>query len=813
MSNFSRRELLTFFGVSAATAVASDAFGNRFFSGFNSASAQAVPTTFTPVRTPHALPIFRVQNSFLASGLNGQGTVIPPSSNAGRIDSFTCIDDVVVPPEFIRYTILSWGDRLFPNNDEYVGYNNDYTGYVPINGNNEGWLWVNHEYVSYPFSPLVPEAPAGTGALPDTFRPVIGFDLPRPTNTTLTGSAGLAALSATERRLFLGECYYNLGGSIVRITKTNGQYAPSSTRAGNRRLHGLSGLGINADRTDTYRTVTSWGTRSYQNGDRNFLIGTGPAAQDVFVNVNTDGLGNRIIGTGYSCSGGNTPWGTVLSCEENFQGSTAFFIGVTEGVNANGSQTGYGAGFAGTEFGLVGEKYGWAVEVDLADASVTPRKHTALGRFRHENVAVRAESGRKLVVYQGDDRRGGHTWKYVSTNNVSNPTDKSNSRLFEAGILYAAKYNVDGTGRWVPLLLSTPTDPIRPSDISSVAFANGQTTGALSLGRSNLPRRNGVAGSTTSGGFFTVERGDTENAAFVSGASGYLGRTLADFYTSQGAILVDAYPAANLAGATPTARPEDLEINPRNLREVFIAYTDGAPGGDGYPDSRIFQVAKFGAEATAQQSNGGLYKITEDSEDGTGLTFRWERLLQGGEAGSDQGGGFANVDNLVFDEQNNIYGVIDMTLSSINGFVNGPDPVQNVIDHSSTGNTLPDNLRAVYGNNWMFYIPVSGVNAGQVVPLAIGPVRCEMTGPTFVGDTLFLSVQHPGEGDPIGAGRILNRQIEMLDLAGNLFNQNRNVPLGSNFPSNIGGTSATSPRPCVIGIRRRNSNNSNSFLG
>jgi uncharacterized protein len=812
MSNFSRRELLTFFGVSAATAIVSDAMGDRFLGGLgNSASAQAVPTTFTPVRTPHALPIFQAQSSFLATGLNGQGTVIPPSPN-GFLATFTCIDDVVVPPEFVRYTIVSWGDRLFPDTNEYFGYNADYTGYVPINGNNVGWLWTNHEYVSYPFSPLVPEAPAGTGSLPDTFRAVIGFDLPRAAGAS--AAASLAALSPTDRRLFLGECYYNLGGSIVRVTKTNGLYAPSSDRSGNRRLHGLSGLGINSQRTDTYRTVTSWGTRSYQVGDQNFLIGTGAAATDVFTNVNTDGLGNRIIGTAYNCSGGTTPWGTIMTCEENFQGSTAFFIGVQEGVNANGAQTGYGTGFAGTEFGLVGEKYGWMAEIDPADPSFRPRKHTALGRFRHENATVRAEAGRRLVVYQGDDRRGGHTWKYVSNGNVTTPADKNNSRLFEAGILYAARYNVDGTGRWIPLQLSTPTDPIRPSDIASVAIANGQTTGALSLGRSNLPRRNGIAGSTTSGGFFTVERGDTENAAFVSGASGYLGRTLADFYTSQGAILVDAYPAANLVGATPTARPEDLEINPRNAREVFIAYTDGAPGSDGYPDSRIFQVAKFSSAPDAEQYYGGIYKIIEDSDDSTGTTFRWERLIQGGEAGSIQGGGFANVDNLLFDDQNNIYGVMDMTLSSINGFVNGPEPVSNVIDHSSTGTTLPDNLRGVFGNNWMFYIPVAGANAGQVVPLAIGPVRCEMTGPTFAGDTLFLSVQHPGEGDPIGAGRILNRQIEMLDLAGNLFNQTRNVPLGSNWPSNISGTSATAPRPGVIGIRRRNtSTNPNSFLG
>ena len=85
----------------------------------------------------------------------------------------------------------------------------------------------------------------------------------------------------------------------------------------NRRIHGLSGLGINAERTDGYQNVTSWGTRSHQIGNQDFLIGTGPVAVDVFLGVNADGLGNRIIGTGYNCSGSTTPWATFLSAEEN----------------------------------------------------------------------------------------------------------------------------------------------------------------------------------------------------------------------------------------------------------------------------------------------------------------------------------------------------------------------------------------------------------------------------------------------------------------------------------------------------------------
>ena len=73
-------------------------------------------------------------------------------------------------------------------------------------------------------------------------------------------------------------------------------------------------------------------------------------------------------------------------------------MGVQENVKPNGGQTTYAKGTTGEEFGLVGEKYGWMVEVDPQDPNFRPRKHTSLGRFRHENVAFRAEAGRKLVV-------------------------------------------------------------------------------------------------------------------------------------------------------------------------------------------------------------------------------------------------------------------------------------------------------------------------------------------------------------------------------------------------------------------------------
>lgn len=790
MTNFSRRQILAFFGGSAVTTALSPlvggAIGNAVL-GTEQAIASEPPLGFTPVRLPHALPIYQNTPSYLATGIQ-QGTILPQvkAFEQMHLNQYTVVDDLVVPPEFERYVITRWGDRVFPNSDEYVGYNCDYTGFVPLNGsNNDGYLFINHEYVGYPISRFAPDTPSDITA---EFQEA--------------GPAVIPGFPTTMGRALSGEFLYNQGGTVIRIQKKNGYY--TVIRDGlNRRIHGLSGLGINANRKDSYKTVTRWGNKSYQIGDQNYLLGTGPAASQVFP-LSSDGLGNQIIGTAYNCSGGTTPWNTFLSAEENFQGGGAFFVGVTESVGPNGTQTGYSSGTTGAEFGLVGEKYGWMVEIDPTNPGQRSRKHTALGRFRHENIAFRVESGKKLVAYMGDDRRGGHTWKFVSNGTVSNPNSKSNSKLFEDGILYVAKFNPgndprrpnEGTGEWIPLTLNTATNPIAPSVLASTELSAIGV--AQRNGRLPLPRRNGIAGQTRDGGSFNCDLLNEKTAL-----KDYKGKKLSNFYTSQGAVLCDAFLAANLVGGTPTARPEDLEVNPRNAREVFIAYTDGAPGSDGYPDSRIFVVAKYDGGNNTTQQSGGLYKIIEDSADSTGRTFKWKRMLQGGEAGSRDGVGFASVDNLAFDGSRNIWGVTDMSTSTHNGFDVGANGKPSDINHATTGNVA--SYTGIFGNNWMFYIPLSGQYAGQVIPFAYGPNRCEITGPTFVGDTLIVAVQHPSEDCPYTPQATLTRTIPMLALNGSVVYQQRSVLRGSNFPSNIEGTGVI-PKPTVMGIRRKKSN-------
>ncbi len=132
---------------------------------------------------------------------------------------------------------------------------------------------------------------------------------------------------------------------------------------------------------------------------------------------------------------------------------------------------------------------------------------------------------------------------------------------------------------------------------------------------------------------------------------------------------------------------------------MFLAFTDGAPGSDGYPDSRIFVVSKYGAAPDATQQPGGLYKIVEDSQDGAGTTFRWKRFLQGGEAGSVAGTGFAALDNMAFDPKGNILGVTDMSTGLHNGFVTGAEAKPTEINHAAVPDFFIHSGDQIYGDN------------------------------------------------------------------------------------------------------------------
>ncbi|MGK7914203.1 MAG: PhoX family phosphatase [Prochloraceae cyanobacterium] len=751
-----RRNFLLFLGASAGSAVLGTAVektataytkpATTTISPNSVARAANVPgLSFKPVKVPVPLEL---------NGMSAAQQKSAASKYTSEYDKYEVIDDLVLPDGFTYDVIGAWGDRL---GDSRFGYNNDYI-YLLETGPNEGLLAINFEYVS------------GKTWM-QTYSQVIGKDLPFEEVEAATagnqGKINAFALSDSDPlkakiQEIAKEAFIDQGIGVISIRRNaNGKWERAYSEL-DRRITGISGL-----------------------EDGRHLKATGPAVT-IFTKGNKKGyedrLGNKIIGTCQNCAGGTTPWGTLLSAEENFQDQ------VPEPVMADGSSLdpsrqpfvikddeGNELVGRGNVFGLAGNKYGWMVEIDPANPNDSGTKHTWLGRFRHEAFGLRAEAGKKLAVYSGCDRRGGHLYKFVSRSQVNNPKSKANSRLLEDGMLYGAKFNADGTGRWIALNSNTPVNPVLPS----------QVEGKGGIGMVTLPNPN-----RTKGGIVKVTS-DAETMAFKRQF-----KTLGDLYEGnsrekQGAILIDAHFAANAAGITCTARPEDTIVAEDGT--LFVTFTSGSPGGDGGPDKRIFQ----GPNGESAYEFGWLVRLVEDNNEPTSMSFRWDIFALGGEP-TDGGLGFANPDNLLIDNSGNLWVFTDTSTSKLNKAT-----LSRLVDGKPVSTK---DLRGIFGNNSVWVIPTRGLNAGNAYPFAIGPMETEITGPCFTGDqeTLFLSVQHPGERN----GTRQNFQTEVRQFAmrtptGEEFIQKRKVPVGSNWP---GKRPNDPPRPAVVAIRRQDGN-------
>lgn len=221
----------------------------------------------------------------------------------------------------------------------------------------------------------------------------------------------------------------------------------------------------------------------------------GPAAGHDLMKTEADPTGTASLGTLNNCGSGKTPWGTYLTCEENFNG----YFGSTEEVQdqkPNALVDGYGRyGIGSDGWGYDYHKHdarfdtsknpnephraGWVVEIDPTDPDSTPVKHTGLGRFKHENAEVVLAPDGRVVVYMGDDERGEFLYKFVS-NGVyvtGGPTDG----LLDDGTLFAARFNDDGTGEW--LALTPETTGMELAEILIFARMAGSKVGATTMDR------------------------------------------------------------------------------------------------------------------------------------------------------------------------------------------------------------------------------------------------------------------------------------------------------------------------------------------
>ncbi|MGM0778361.1 MAG: PhoX family protein [Bacillota bacterium] len=213
---------------------------------------------------------------------------------------------------------------------------------------------------------------------------------------------------------------------------------------------------------------------------------TGPAKGSKAV-----GGATNVQGTFANCSGGMTLWGTVLSAEENFESTSK-------------------------DAGLNDTHYGWIVEIDPFDPNFKPRKHTALGRFNHENAAVGLTNDNRVVVYMGDDKKDACVYKFISKNKYVKSRGKANADLLEEGTLYTANM---GSGKWVPLTIENVQKAVK--------------------GNADLLKK----------------------------------------FQTQADVAVHCHEAALLVGGTPTDRPEDVEISPFD-NTVFIAHTNNDKHGN-----------------------------------------------------------------------------------------------------------------------------------------------------------------------------------------------------------------------------------------
>jgi len=195
----------------------------------------------------------------------------------------------------------------------------------------------------------------------------------------------------------------------------------------------------------------------------------GPAAGHDLLKTADDPTGMNSLGTMNNCGSGRTPWGTYLTCEENFNG---YFGSTAEredqkplDVDAGYARYGIGADGWGYDYHLWDARFdtaknhnephrvGYIVEIDPADPTSTPVKHTALGRFKHENAAYALTPEGRVVFYMGDDERGEFMYKWVSRDIYTPGGDTST--LMSEGTLYAAVFNDDQTGQWMPLTPET----------------------------------------------------------------------------------------------------------------------------------------------------------------------------------------------------------------------------------------------------------------------------------------------------------------------------------------------------------------------
>ncbi|WNX59513.1 PhoX family phosphatase [Acinetobacter baumannii] len=453
----------------------------------------------------------------------------------------------------------------------------------------------------------------------------------------------------------------------------------------------------------------------------------GAAAGSSLLATRFSPAGRQTRGTHNNCGNGYTPWGTYLTTEENFIGyfarsTTDDTLRTPEEIIAlkryglkAGSSSRYGwetaigqvesqdlydrwnadvkAAQATQDYRNGPNTFGWMVEIDPFDGRQNPVKRTSLGRFAHEDSACRAVVGQPLAFYMGDDSRGEYIYKFVSTavwdTKDINGGYTAGDKYMNAGKLYVAKFNNDGSGQWIELAYG----------------------------------KNGLNESNTTYPF-----------------------------KSQADVVTFARLAADSVGATKMDRPEWCTINPLN-GEIYVTLTNNSNRGKDYAtdaaNPRNYTDLYAGTKEQKGNVNGHIIRFKETDDKTTAETFKWDIYLFGAEAsmasninlsGLTDNNDFSSPDGMWFDPRGVLW------IETDDGAYTD---VTNCMMLAALPGQIGDGSTATTSNGQQT-ITGAKVTDATLRRFLVGPKQCEITGIAMTPDykAIFINVQHPGEDSP-----------------------------------------------------------------
>ncbi len=628
--------------------------------------------TSNPVTPPVAAPVATLLGFSAVAKTNADHSTVPVGYTARTL--IACGDPLAAGVSAYKNdgTDSNFDQRNGDCHDGIQYFGLSATGTPDANSSNRALLAMNHEYITAAF--LHANGPSAR---------------PRPASETDIEVA----------------CH---GVSVVEVAKgSNGSFAYVQNSSFNRRITGTSVFEL-----------------------------SGPARGNPLFVTKFSPTGTKTRGTMNNCGNGKTPWGTLLTTEENWSGYYFRAAGdqALRTAKVNASFARYGRSVTATA--AASSRYGWEtsgaddkyvrfntsvvgtsadgsddyrhewfcqgfmVEIDPYNPTSTLKKRTGLGRFAHENGAFGLpQAGKPLAVYMGCDSQNEYVYKFVSTANWSAADATAADRIavgdkyLDSGKLYVAKFNGNGSGEWVELNIA--------------------------------------------------------NAAIAAAAFGF---------TSQAEMYVHTRIAADAVGATKMDRPEWVDVHP-TTGEIYVTMTNNSsrrvvPTGTQTKvdavNPRAYADVRGGTATQSGNVNGHIVRFKDSAPDAT--AFTWDVYLFGAEASADptlinlsgltSDQDFSSPDGLVFTKSSGLCWIqtddgayTDVTncmlVAAVPGVVG--DGAAMTLDYGS-GNAVTTRMG-------------KKPTATTLKRFFVGPFDCEVTGlcETPDGKTMFVNIQHPGE--------------------------------------------------------------------